>query len=219
MCHEKTDLAAGLGVRDRLMQQEIEVKFLNVNHDDIRAKLRTLGAKLEEPMRLMRRAIIDYPDRRLQSQQNGWVRVRDEGDKITLTYKESKEQVAGGAHEIELTISSFEQAVKLFEAIGLKVESFQESKRETWQLDNCEIVLDEWPWIKPDLEIEGPSEEAIEDVAEKLGFAWRDAVFGSTTVAYAAEFPGIQLDKNETIGMIPEIRFDAPLAPWLKERR
>jgi adenylate cyclase class 2 len=201
------------------MQQEIEVKFLNVNHDEVREKLKAAVAKLEQPMRLMRRAIIDYPDRRLQSKQDGWIRVRDEGDKITLTYKEAKEQVAGGAREIELNISSFEQAIKLFEAIGLKVESFQESKRETWVLDECEVVLDEWPWLKPYIEIEGPSEVAIQSASEKLGFDWQDVVYGSTTVAYLAEYPGIKLDKNETIGNIPEIRFGEPLADWLKERK
>lgn len=170
-------------------------------------------------MRLMRRAIIDYPDRRLQSKQDGWIRVRDEGDKISLTYKEAKEQVVGGALEIELVVSSFEQTVKVFEAIGLRVESFQESKRETWTIDDVEIVLDEWPWLKPYIEIEGPNEAALHKVAAALGLNWNDAVFGSTTVAYAAEYPGIKLDNNETIGHMPEIRFDAPLPEWLESRK
>lgn len=37
------------------MQQEIEAKFLHQNHDEIRQKLKALGAKCTEPMRTMRR--------------------------------------------------------------------------------------------------------------------------------------------------------------------
>jgi adenylate cyclase class 2 len=201
------------------MQTEIEVKFLDVVHDDVRAKLKAAGGELKVPMRLMRRAIIDYPDSHLQRKQDGWVRVRDEGDKVSLTYKEMKEGTVSGAREIEFDVSSFEQTVKLFEAIGLQVHSFQESKRETWQLGEVEVVLDEWPWLKPYIEIEGPSEEAIKHVAEKLGFSWSDAFYGSTTVAYIVEYPGINMDQNETIGLIPEIKFDLPLPEFLEQRK
>jgi hypothetical protein len=40
------------------MNTEIEVKFLNVNFDDLRVKLHELGAMCTQPMRDMRRAIF-----------------------------------------------------------------------------------------------------------------------------------------------------------------
>jgi inorganic triphosphatase YgiF len=60
------------------MQQEIEVKFLNVSHKNVREKLAKLGAKCTVPMRLMRRVVVDYPDKRLQKSGDSWMRIRDE---------------------------------------------------------------------------------------------------------------------------------------------
>jgi hypothetical protein len=45
------------------MQQEIEAKFLNVDHDEVRAKLLAKHAVCVHPMRLMRRELFDYSDR------------------------------------------------------------------------------------------------------------------------------------------------------------
>jgi len=146
----------------------------------------------EKPVRLMRRVILDYPDTRLHTERHGWLRVRDEGDKITFTYKEQLERhTATGIHEVETSVGSFENTVALCEAIGLQVFSFQESKRETWQLGDCEVVLDEWPWVKPYIEVEGPTEASVKEASEQLGFSWDTAVFGGTTAVFRREYPNI----------------------------
>ncbi len=201
------------------MQQEIEVKFLDVDFESVRARLKELGALCEQPMRLMRRSIIDYPDRRLQTVKGKWgyIRVRDEGDKVTLTYKQVAYDPKLTTHEIEVTVSDYDKTIELFEAIGLNKESSQDTKRETWKYKNSEVVLDEWPWLKPYIEVEGPSEQEIRTIAEELGFDWAKAVYGSSTEAYKVEYPGIT--GNDTVGNIPEMRFNAPLPDWLKERQ
>ena len=66
------------------MNDEIEVKFVNIDHDAIRNELESIGAVLEQPMRLMKRVTIDSNDMRSK---NAFLRVRDQGDKVTLTYK------------------------------------------------------------------------------------------------------------------------------------
>ena len=197
------------------MTPEVEPKFLNVDSQVIRVKLRQLGAECAQPMRLMRRAVIDYPDRHLQTEQNGWIRVRDEGDKITLTYKTSVEGSFGGATEIELEVSDYQKTIELFEATGMVVYSRQESRRETWRLDDVEIVIDEWPWLNLYIEIEAPAEDIIKGIAEKLGFRWGDAVFGSVTSAYRAQYPAIGNDRH--ISTIPEIAFSLPKPEWFTE--
>lgn len=194
------------------METEIEVKFLNVEFNVIRQKLNKLGAKLEQPMRTMRRVVLDYPDRRMQTSGNAWVRVRDEGDKVTLTYKTSIENEFGGAQEIETTVGSYEKTIEIFKSLGFVVHADQETRRETWQLGDVEVVLDEWPWLEPFIEIEGPTKQAVQDVANKLGFDWDDAVFGSVTTAYRKQYPAIT--KDEHISMIPEIKFNLPLPDW-----
>jgi adenylate cyclase class 2 len=70
------------------MQTEIEAKFLNVDHSTIRKKLKKVGAVRIQSVRLMRRKNFDFKDLSLEKEKSGWVRVRDEGDKVTLSYKQ-----------------------------------------------------------------------------------------------------------------------------------
>ena len=193
------------------MQQEIEAKFLDVDHDEVRGKLQALGATCEQPMRLMRRVTFDNAAMKAKG---GWIRVRDEGDKVTVTYKQVNKLSADGVFEIETTAGSFDAMVSIFKQIELAGGSFQESKRETWQLGDVEVVLDEWPWLKLYIEIEGPSEESIRTAAEQLGFDWSQAKFGDVMVAYRAEYP--HLTEEDTVGNLPEVRFSMPLPDLLQ---
>jgi len=200
------------------MNTEIEVKFLHINHEEIRNRLKGIGFECVTPMRLMRRAIIDYADRRLQvGMPNSYIRVRDEGDKVTLTYKQFAELSIDGAKEIEIMTSSFEDTVKIFTQVGLEVVSLQESKRETWKSGACEVVLDEWPWLDPYIEIEATTESEVKDVAQRLGLNWILAKFGDVMVAYRDQYP--YLNEAQTVGKVPEVLFDAPLPDLLKEKK
>lgn len=124
------------------MTTEVEAKFVNVDRQAIRTKLRSLGATLDKPMRLMKRVTINND---FLKAKDSFVRIRDEGDKTTVTYKQFTEQSVDGAKEIEIVVSDFETAVELFDAAGLVHSSFQESKRETWKLGDVEVMLDLWP--------------------------------------------------------------------------
>jgi len=188
------------------MKTEIEAKFVNIDHDDIRAKLTEIGATLEQPMRLMKRVTIDSTQLKAK---DAFVRIRDQGDKVTLTYKQFDELSVTGAKEIEVTVSSFEDTVSLFSAAGLPHGSYQETKRETWNIDSTEIVLDVWPWLNPYIEIEGASEEIIKDVATQLGLNWADAVFGDVMAAYRVQYPHLGI--HDTVGNLPQVKFGEPL--------
>jgi len=199
------------------MNIEIEVKFLDINHDDARRRLTRAGAKLEIPIRLMRRTVFDFPDSRLEKSVDGFLRVRDEGHRITTTYKQFNEALSiDGAKEIETVVGDYDAMIALYKAIGLVAKSEQESKRENWQLDDCEVVLDEWPWLKPYLEIEGPSEQALRAAAKKLGYDWKYAVSGSVTAAYRAEY---DIPRKVSIAATPRIAFGEPVPTWLKKAR
>ncbi|HUB92993.1 MAG TPA: class IV adenylate cyclase [Verrucomicrobiae bacterium] len=202
------------------MKEEIEVKFLDVAHDVIRSKLEAAGAVCEQPMRVMRRAIIDYPDKRLSTSSDtgwGWVRIRDEGDKITCTYKHIAKDGNDTIHEIEITVSSYEKAIEIFEAVGLKKHSEQETKRETWRIDDVEVALDEWPWIPSYIEIEGSSESSIKAAAEKIGLSWADALHGSSDRLYRTYYP--KMGSEESVSDMAQLTFGGGLPQWLKERQ
>jgi adenylate cyclase class 2 len=195
------------------MQPEIEAKFLHIDHDEIRRKLRELGAKCEQPMRSMRRKNFDFPDKSLEKI-GGWVRLRDEGEKITLAYKQLEHRGVDGTKEVSIVVNSFEETELFLTSIGLRQNSYQETKRESWTLDDTMIELDEWPWIHPFIEVEAVDEVTLFTIAEKLGFSRNDALHGSVEVAYQAEY---DVTEAEIDGW-PEIRF-TPIPDLLAAKR
>ena len=193
------------------MKTEYEAKFLNIEIDTMRQKLQEVGAVLEKPMRLMRRVTIDTDDLK---KKDAFVRVRDEGDRVTMTYKQFDSLSIDGAKEYEIVVGDFDEAVALLAAAGLPHGSFQESKRETWKFDTVEIMIDEWPWLKPYVEIESNSEAEVRDFFLLLGFKWSQAVFGDVMAAYRAQYP--HLGERDTVGTVPEVKFGDPLPGLLQ---
>lgn len=196
------------------MMTELEAKFLRIDPEGVRASLEDVGARLVYPERLMRRKTFDFPDRRLLAK-GGWVRVRDEGDKITMSYKEIRDRSLEGMKESMVTVSDFEAASTFLVSVGLEQTSFQENRRETWTFDGCEIVIDTWPWAPPFIEIEGESEGRIRAVAERLGFEWLSKRHGGIEVVYEDAY---RVEGHE-VTAIPELVFSTmPLALRSKER-
>jgi adenylate cyclase class 2 len=187
------------------MKTEIEVKFCDIDIDATREILARAGAVCEQPLRLMRRVIIETEQ---LAERHAFVRVRDEGHRTTLTYKQFDEASLTGAKEIEVTVSDFDATVALLEQVDLVHKSFQESRRETWKLGDVEVVIDEWPHLNAYIEIEGGSEASVKKAAETLGFVWSDAIFGSVTEVYQHQYPNGQ--SRELVNM-SRISFDEPL--------
>jgi adenylate cyclase class 2 len=142
-----------------------------------------------------------------------FIRIRDEGDKVTLCLKKKtkslEESAIDSTYEIETTVGDFDKTIELFDVAGWHYTTYQESRRETWQLDDVEVVIDEWPWINPYIEIEGASEEAVRAGAKKLGFDWDTAMFGSVDVIYARDYPDMTV---RGVIDVKEVRF-ADTAP------
>lgn len=195
------------------MQPEIEAKFLDVDFVDIREKLVTLGATRVHANRRMRRKNFDYADARLENI-GEWVRVRDEGDKVTLAYKQLSSRDIDGTAEVSVVVSNFDDTVLLLESIGLKETSYQETKRESWTIGEVQIEFDEWPWVKPYIEIEAPNPDMLYDVAEKLGFDVHQALHGSVEVVYTAEYDVTDADVDSW----SEITFTS-VPSWLEVKR
>lgn len=169
------------------MQTEIEAKWLNVDLDKIREKLADIGAICVNPERLMSRRVFDYPDKHLETI-GGWVRVRNEGDKTTLSYKQLNDRTLHGTKEVSVLVDDFDKTCNFLTAIGLQSKAFQETKRESWRLGDAEIELDTWPWIPSFVEIEASNESELKSVAEKLGLDYANALHGSVELAYQAVY-------------------------------
>lgn len=194
------------------MQKEIEATFLDVNHNALRARLTELGATCEQPQHDMLRATYDYPDLRLDKKA-AWIRVRQEGGKVTMGYKQRQSETIDGMTEVEFTIDDYNMACNFLLAIGLKEKAKQETRREVWRLGNCEVMLDEWPWIPPYVEVEGPDEASVRSVSEKLGFEYASAMFDSADAAYQRYF-----DVTRTEICTVPLTF-GPVPDWLEAKR
>ncbi|NDK08940.1 CYTH domain-containing protein, partial [Candidatus Gracilibacteria bacterium] len=139
--------------------------------------------------------------------EGSYVRVRDEGDKITCTYKETKSGILDitSVSELETEVGDFNEMVNIFKKLGLKSKSYQEMYREIWKInDEIEFMIDLWPGLKPYIEIEGENEEIVRKYSLKLGFNFDDGVFGSSFQIYEKEL-GIDFD---TMNSLEEITFD-----------
>ncbi len=168
--------------------EEIEVKFLHIDRQAFEQKLADLGATKVGDYNY-RRKIFDFADNRLDAE-GAWIRLRDEGEKVTLTYKQRfgvpspHALTGGGMHELEVVVSSFEETEKLLTAIGLVECTYIENKRTRYMLDDVEIDIDTWPLLDPFVEIEGTSWDAVQAMAERLGFDWSTHVRGSSRAIF-----------------------------------
>lgn len=187
------------------MDIEYEATFPNVDKNEIREKLKQVGATLVRAEFLQKRVVFNLP--KGHEINGGWLRVRDEGDKITMSLKVIDGDKIEDQKETYLEVSNFDQGVSLLEMIGCERKSFQESKREVWELDGVEVVIDEWPYLEPYVEVEGSSEEYVKKVSERLGFDYSTALFCSVDTLYAKQY-GIPEDlvNNKT----PRITFGEP---------
>lgn len=190
------------------MKNEIEAQFLDIDKDTIRAKLKQLGAQLIKPEILMRRTVFDIS-------KHCFARVRDEGDKIVMTYKNvSDETSILGTKEVNITVNDYEDAVLLLQSCGLEIKARQETKREIWQYKNVEICIDTWPWLPTFMEIEGPTEESVWNTAKKLGYAKEQAKFGSVDSTYK-HYYGVE---NNIVNLhTPKILFDMDPPEWAQK--
>jgi adenylate cyclase class 2 len=158
------------------MKTEFEATFLNVEKDVVREKLQSVGARLVRAEYKQRRVNFD-----LQSLGRGfweWARVRDEGDKITMAYKNIPPDASiDEQKEIEFEISDMDAGIEFLKTLGARMTNYSETLRERWELDGVEIDIDTWPHLEPYVEIEGASEEVVRGAAEVLGYDWNAAQF------------------------------------------
>jgi len=184
------------------MAIEYEATFANVNKTDIRQRLKAVGATLVRPEFLQKRVNFNLPES--HQIKGGWLRVRDEGNRTTMSLKIIDGETITDQKEIQLVVDSFSEAKNLLASIGCREKAFQESRRELWLLDGAEVTIDEWPFLEPFVEVEGVSEAAVKAVAEKLGFDYSLAKFCAVDVLYSEKY-GLSFDRinNQT----PEITF------------
>jgi adenylate cyclase class 2 len=170
--------------QESLMNIEFEAKFF-VDPELFKKKLEQVGATLRVSDRLMRRKTFILPVDDLEAQRNMWGRVRDEGDRITMTVKHlSSATSIDGVREMELDVNDFDKACLFMQLTGCIIKSYQENYRETWEIDGCQVTIDRWPGLQPFVEIEGPDKKSVEDLLARFDVKAEEIFFGSIDVVY-----------------------------------
>lgn len=174
------------------MKTEYEIRILEVDKEEMIAKLETLGAK----------RIGEYNQKRyvydLKPAENGkWIRLRTNGKNTTLTYKDIVSNTIDGTKEIEIEVDDFETTNELLERIGFKNKGYQENTRIQYLLNEVEIDIDLWPMIPPYMEIEGKSEKEVLDTIELMGID--KSKFTTLNCSEIYKSYGIDIDKIEVL--------------------
>ncbi|HMT00865.1 MAG TPA: CYTH domain-containing protein [Candidatus Absconditabacterales bacterium] len=184
------------------MNIEYEVKFLAIEQAEMQKKLKAIGAELRHEKTMMRRLVYEN-----LLNKSSYLRLRDEGHKVTLTYKEvvATDHIEG-VKEIEVQISDFESMKLMISKLGMNMKSYQETYRETRFKDGIQITIDERPGLRPFIEIEAESEEKVKEFSQLLGFDYEKGVFGTVSDIYLLEL-GI---KPDVINYMPKITFEEP---------
>lgn len=159
------------------MQIEHELKFLVPGPAVVLEQLTLQGGTLTSPRQLLRRCVFFIPG----SPYEDFVRLRDEGEHVTLTYKRV---TAEGVLEEEECVESFEVTRNLLQYMRLTFSSYQENFRTTYTLGNAMITLDEWPGIPPFLEIEAPDHATLLQTAASLELDPQQGMVGAVSVVY-----------------------------------
>lgn len=185
------------------MAIEIEAKIKLEDATKMEAKLREAGAT-EIGKFFEENAFYDTEDRTMLAADIG-LRLRTSTDSLTnkvqylLTHKgPSGNGPLKTREETELAVESAEDADRLLKKLGYKRFLSFQKRRQSWKLDGCKVEIDEVPYLGQFIEIEGPGEEAVMRVRNRLGLSDRQLIKSS----YVAMLSGYLQERGAGLGDI-----------------
>lgn len=154
------------------MFHEYETKVLDINIAEIEEKLHKLWAALLEDEVLMKRRVFDVESH--SGNKGKRFRLRQKGDKTTLTYKERNGLDVGSTLELETKVGDFDVMTEMLQKLERSTMVYQENKRKVYSRNDIEFCLDTRPMIPTYMEIEAPSKEQVEEALKLLELEWKD---------------------------------------------
>lgn len=171
--------------------EEVEVKILEINPQQVAEALAKMGATkvFDGDIETL---FIDTKNGEIH-QRRDVLRLRREGGKAELTYKEVKYGAdAKVAEEYTVEVSDCETALKILQLAGLSVTQRMDKHRVSYKTADARFDIDtyqgEFGFIPPFMEIEA-SEAAIEKYAKQLGYEKKQCLPWSTDELVAHYWP------------------------------
>ena len=174
---------------------EFEGKILDIDPVEVSRRILAAGGEQLGAERLMRRYVYDMRPK----VHDQWIRLRDNGNEITLAVKQVSNDAVDGTHETEIVVGNFEDTNTMLGLLGFTPKSYQENRRVSFLYAGARLEIDTWPLISPYLEIEAESVADVHRVAALLGYP-ADRVTGENTMDIYAR-------RGIDVSTVPALRF------------
>ena len=143
-------------------EYEIVIQNKHITMDKLKEKIKNLGGEIVQEEKVFFHFSYHHPYKKNKD----FIRLRNEGKQITLTYKIHNHKFP---IEHEIIVNDFNSANQIIKLLGCTKKYECHKLREIWKMDGCkEIVFDTYPGIETYAEIECNSEEDIISSLEKL---------------------------------------------------
>ena len=184
------------------MPKEFEAKFLNIDVAAMKKKLREIHAtKVHDPMKYYR---LIFKRCEESGDKPGFVRIRDEGNKVTMTTKMFNNKKFPEEHEVTIH-DSFEKGCEFLKAIGIQEKSYQETIRQKWSHPLAhEITIDIIPGLPVYMEVDCVSEKKLNQLISLLGLNREDMRYGSFDKTYTEYY---DIPHSTIINKTPKLTF------------
>lgn len=144
------------------MPLEYEYQFYNYDKPTIIKSMKKIGFTKKGQF-IFRIMLFIHP----LKTQGPYIRIRDEGHRITLTYK-TKDPKSNFDNEDEVLIDNFDNGVKILFGLGCKKKFYYEKIREIWSLNDNEIIFDINPGEPERMEIESSNKKDLDTLTKHL---------------------------------------------------
>lgn len=155
------------------MNQEIEVKILEVDENKIKEKLEKANA--------VKGKFVHQKDSFYKNKDSNHkvIRVRDEGEDVFITVKGPVNYDEGHKirEELEFNVKDEKKIKRMLELLGFEEYQKRETKRQYYKLNNCSVELIYLSKVPMHLEIEGTKED-IAKTLELLSYTPDDVFKG-----------------------------------------
>ncbi len=156
--------------------EEIEIKFAVKDTKAITDKLRKMGFRVAVGRHREKNYLFDDSAESLQKA-GKLLRVRKTPSGQTVTFKGPISAASKLKHreEIECRIEDADVLMQILREVGFRIRTEYSKYRTVFEKEGFNISLDETE-AGNYLEVEGPSDEEITKLGEKLGYSERDFV-------------------------------------------
>jgi len=212
----KSKLQSG-GTKKAKDVKEFEARFLNINKSELLEKIKKLGGVQKQSNTIYRRAVFKLCDI-----QRGFVRVRDEGDKVTMTAKIYKDPKFPDEYEIEIK-DDFEKGKDFLQSLNLNQKAYHETMREKWRIpfgkkhELCEIAIDHIPGLPVYAEVECKTEADLNKSIKLLGMDKSNMRFGAYGKVFKEYYDISQDIMDNTVSSLTFKNIKNELKPYMQK--